>query len=123
MCIIFGTLKTMEKKISVSFYKTSAGSEPVREWLKALDADARKIIGADIKTVEFLWPVGFPQVRKMDANLWEVRSHTANGISRIFFTVNGSDMVLLHAIVKKSQKTPAQDFDLAKRRRDEILSH
>ena len=54
MRIIFGTLKTMEKKISVSFYKTSAGSEPVREWLKALDIDARKIIGADIKTVEFL---------------------------------------------------------------------
>lgn len=111
----------MEKKITVSFYKTLLGNEPVREWLKDLEADDRKIIGGDIKTVEFLWPVGFPQVRKFEPGLWEVRSHISDGrIARVFFTVVGADMVLLHAIIKKSQKTPSDDLSLAKRRRDEV---
>ena len=112
----------MEKKITVLFYKTSQGNEPVREWLKELDDTDRKIVGSDIKTVEFLWPVGFPQIRKMDTDLWEVRSNITNGIARVFFTVSGSDMVLLHAIVKKSQKTPLKDIELSKKRRNEVLN-
>ena len=112
----------MEKKITVTFYKTSQRNEPVREWLKELADVDRKIVGTDIKTVEFLWPVGFPQVRKMDANLWKVRSHITNGIARIFFTVDNTNMVLLHAIVKKTQKTPFQDIELAKKRRNEVLN-
>ena len=112
----------MEKKITVLFYKTSQGNEPVRDWLKELSDDDRKIVGIDIKTVEFLWPVGFPQVRKIDSDLWEVRSHITNGIARVFFTVSGANMVLLHAIVKKSQKTPQKDTELAKKRKNEITS-
>lgn len=111
----------MEKKITVSFYKTLLGNEPVREWLKDLEAEDRKIIGGDIKTVEFLWPVGFPQVRKLDSDLWEVRSHISGGrIARVFFTVVGADMVLLHAIIKKTQKTPLNDLNLAKNRKKEV---
>lgn len=37
--------------LTVRFYATDQGREPVREWLKALSADARKAIGDDIKTV------------------------------------------------------------------------
>ena len=41
------------KRVPAIFYRTAAGSEPVREWLKALDAEDRRRIGEDIKTVEF----------------------------------------------------------------------
>ena len=37
--------------LSVCFFRTEAGSEPVREWLKKFSAQDRKTIGEDIKTV------------------------------------------------------------------------
>ena len=62
------------KKIAVVFYRTPAGNEPVREWLKDLPQVDKKAIGEDIKAVELTWPVGLPLVRKIEADLWEVRS-------------------------------------------------
>ncbi|WKZ44231.1 MAG: hypothetical protein QY302_00405 [Anaerolineales bacterium] len=39
--------------LNVFFYRTSAGNEPVREWLKSLSRDDKRIIGEDIKTAQF----------------------------------------------------------------------
>lgn len=110
-----------EKKIKVYFFKTAAGNEPVKEWLKSLPAEEKKSIGEDIKVVEFSWPIGVPIVKKMDADLWEVRTHLPDKISRVFFTIWEGFMVLLHGIIKKSQKTPKDDLDLAKKRRNIVL--
>jgi phage-related protein len=110
-----------KKKIKVAFYKTPVGNEPVRDWLKDLPQDERKTIGEDIKAVEIAWPVGVPLVKKLDADLWEVRTKLPNRISRVFFTVWQDFMVLLHSIIKKSQKTPKEDLDLAKKRRNEVF--
>ncbi|HQQ63254.1 MAG TPA: type II toxin-antitoxin system RelE/ParE family toxin [Pseudomonadales bacterium] len=98
------------------FYRTDAGNEPVRDFLLSLTAEDRKAIGTDIKTVQFGWPLGMPLVRKLDKDLWEVRSDIADGIARILFTVYNGQMVLLHAIVKKSQKTPPNDIRTANSR-------
>lgn len=57
-----------------------------------------------------------PLVRKLDKNIWEVRSNLPNRIARILFTISGDKMVLLHGFIKKSQKTPANDLELAKHR-------
>ncbi|HPA10511.1 MAG TPA: type II toxin-antitoxin system RelE/ParE family toxin [Treponemataceae bacterium] len=105
-----------EKEIKVVFYKTPSGNEPVRTWLKSLPSNEKKKIGEDIKTVEMAWPIGLPLVRKMNSDLWEVRTHLHNKISRVFFTVWKVFMVLLHGIIKKSQKTPLDDLELAKRK-------
>ena len=40
-----------ERPLRVVFFKTEAGNEPVREWLKTMDKDDRKLIGEDIKLV------------------------------------------------------------------------
>ena len=86
----------------------------MREWLKNLNADERKIIGEDIKEVEFSWPIGMPLVRSVGRELWEVRSTLPQGrIARVLFCVTGEQMVLLHGFIKKSQKTPNRDIDLA----------
>ncbi len=61
------------KKIAAAFYQTGAGREPVREWLRSLDAEDRKVIGEDIATVEYGWPVGMPKCRSLGQGLWEVR--------------------------------------------------
>ena len=76
----------------------------------------KKTLGADIKTVQFGFPIGMPLVRKMDKDLWEVRSHVSNGIARILFTIDGSLMILLHGFIKKSQATPKSDLELSKQR-------
>jgi len=105
------------KIIDVQFYKSDAGSIPVKEWLKKLTAADRKNIGDDIRTVEFGWPVGMPLVGKIDTDLWEVRSNLSNNrISRVLFTVYSDMMVLLHAFIKKTSKTPKNDLGTAKRR-------
>jgi phage-related protein len=110
------------KALTVYFYKTPAGNEPVREWLKQRAPEEKKAIGEDIKAVEFSWPVGYPQVTKLDKDLWEVRTNLPDGICRIFFTVWKRYMVLLHGIIKKSQKTPQHDLDHAKKLRNRVMA-
>ena len=56
--------------------------------------------------MQYGWPLGMPLVRKMAADLWEVRSDITQGIARVLFTVVGAEMVLLHGFVKKSRSTP-----------------
>ncbi|MEZ4713646.1 MAG: type II toxin-antitoxin system RelE/ParE family toxin [Caldilineaceae bacterium] len=106
--------------LQVRFYRTVAGNEPVREWLSRLSLNNRKVIGKDIKTVQFSWPLGMPLVRKIAPNLWEVRSSIQDGIARVLFTVVGRFMVLLHGFIKKSQKTPQSELATAQRRLIEV---
>ena len=113
--------RSMPPILSVRFYCSATGNEPVRDWLKdQISAEARRAIGADIKTVQYGWPIGMPVVRKMEPGLWEVRSNIPEGIARMLFTVVGSQMVLLHGFVKKTQATPKADLALAIVRMKEV---
>lgn len=108
------------KRLDVVFYRTDAGREPVREWLKKLSRGDRKSIGIDLKTVQFGWPLGMPLVRKLEPELWELRSNLDRRIARVLFTVDGVTVVLLHGFVKKSQKTPLSDLEVARSRKTEL---
>ncbi len=109
------------KRLPAAFYALPSGREPVREWLKSLDRADRKIIGEDIKDVEFSWPIGMPLCRSLGRRLWEVRCDLARGrIARVLFCAGQGRMVLLHAFFKKTQKTPGADRDLALKRLKEI---
>ena len=106
------------KRIHAFFFHTAAGGEPVREWLKSLQPiDDRKRIGIDIKTVEFGWPIGMPTCRPLKDGLYEVRTNLSNGrIARVLFYIDErSRMILLHGFIKKTQKTPDEDMELARR--------
>ncbi|HUZ05936.1 MAG TPA: type II toxin-antitoxin system RelE/ParE family toxin [Candidatus Paceibacterota bacterium] len=105
-----------EPILTVPFFRTETGREPVREWLKSLPRENRRIIGEDIKTVQFGWPLGMPLVRKLDKGLWEIRVRLPDSIARIVFTTGERRMILLHGFIKKSQKTPREDLELAKTR-------
>ena len=106
--------------LDIVFFRSESASEPVRDWLKSLSKADKVIIGADLKTVQFGWPIGMPVVRKLAPDLWELRSRLDQRIARILFTVTERRMVLLHGFIKKSQKTPANDLDLARRRRAQL---
>jgi len=102
----------------VLFFRTEAGREPVREWLKALPAEERRMIGEDLKTLQFRWPLGMPLVRSLGGGLWEVRSRLPNRIARTLFYVSETKLVLLHGFIKKTQKLPNEDRALALKRKN-----
>ena len=110
-----------QKIIPAVFYRTTAGREPVREWLMELDSEDRRIIGTDIRTVEFGWPIGMPVCRPMGNGLFEVRS-TIMGkrMARVLFCIHDRDMVLLHGFVKKTRRTPKTELAVVLKRKGEI---
>ena len=113
------------KILSATFYRTARGTEPVRKWLRALSREDKRIVGTDIATVEFGWPVGMPTCRPLASRrgLWEVRSSlTNNRIARVLFFVYERHMVLLHGFIKKTPQTREDDLDLAVKRQKEVAS-
>jgi phage-related protein len=105
------------------FFRTEGGREPVREWLKHLSKKERKIIGEDIMTVQFRWPVGMPLVDHLGSGIWEVRSKLPTRIARTLFFVHESEIILLHGFIKKTKKTPNEDRALALRRKNAYLKN
>jgi len=109
------------KRVHAAFYRNSSGKQPVKEWLLGLPTEDRKSIGADIKTVEYGWPIGMPTCRPMKDGLYEVRTNLSDGrIARVLFCFHKEEMVLLHGFIKKQQKTSKQDLDLSKNRKKEV---
>ncbi|MGO9173570.1 MAG: type II toxin-antitoxin system RelE/ParE family toxin [Rhodomicrobium sp.] len=91
----------MATKIPLIFFRTSSGTEPVRDWLKDLTAEDRKIVGQDLQRIQYRWPVGMP-------------------IARVIFCFHDNELVALSGFIKKSQKTPQSELDLALDRKKEL---
>ena len=109
------------KRLPATFYALPSGREPVRDWIQSLSKADRKIIGEDIKDVEFSWPIGMPLCRSLGKGVWEIRSSlTQSRIARTLFCEQAGKMVLLHAFIKKTTKTPRAELDLAQKRKKEI---
>jgi phage-related protein len=115
--------KKQQKKVPAVFYRTSAGNEPVRDWILDLNDIDRKIIGSDIATVEYGWPIGMPTCRPMGDGLYEVRSDLSkNRTARVMFCMHEGSIVLLHAFIKKTRATSAEDLGLARKRKKDVES-
>jgi len=111
------------RPLAVIFFRTESGNEPVREWLKSLSKDERRIIGEDILTIQYAWPLGKPLVGSLGDQLWEVRSRLQNRIGRTLFILHNEEIILLHGFIKKDQKTPKSELDLAKKRKSQYLAN
>ena len=91
------------------------------EWLRSLPAEDRRAIGTDLATVQLGWPIGMPLCRPLGEGLWEVRSSLpSRRIARLLFFVHEGRIGVVHGFIKKTQKTPAGDLDLARRRMQEM---
>lgn len=107
------------KRLPARFFESESGRVPVREWLLDLAENERKAIGEDIRTAEFGWPVGMPLCKPMAGHkgLWEVRTNLpSKKIARVLFCAHNGELVLLHGFIKKTQKTPKAELDLAMKR-------
>src|SRR3954453_8499758 len=108
-------------EIPVVFYRTSGGAEPVLEWLRSLPAEDRRASGTHLATPPFGWPIGMPLCRPLGEGLWEVRSSLpSRRIARLLFFVHEGRIGVVHGFIKKTQKTPAEDLALARRRMKEM---
>ena len=105
------------RPLPVVFFRTDAGREPVRDWLKELAREERRIIGEDLKTLQFRWPLGMPLVRSLGDGLWELRSTLPTRIARGIFYTPRNRLVLLHGFIKKTPKTPPEDKVLTLKRK------
>lgn len=71
--------------------------------------------------VQYRWPIGMPLCRSLGEGLWEVRSDLpSNRIARMIFCVAADRIIALHGFIKKTQKTPADDLALARKRKREF---
>jgi phage-related protein len=116
-------VKDAAQKTPLVFYRSSSGKEPVREWLKALDAPDRLTVGQDLMRAQWRWPVGMPLCRAMGQGLWEIRAELpSNRIARVLLCLDEGVLVALHAFIKKTQKTPDDELAMARKRQKELTS-
>jgi len=108
-------------ELPVFFYRTSSGVEPVLAWLRSLPPEDRRVIGADLSTVQMGWPIGMPLCRPLSSGLWEVRSSLpSRRIARLLFFAEDGRIGVVHGFIKKTQTTPPDDIALARKRMKEM---
>jgi phage-related protein len=109
------------RKIPLVFYRSAAGAEPVREWLRDLVVAERHAIGRDLLRAQWRWPIGMPLSRPMGEGLWEIRTDLPSGrTARVLICLYREHLVALHGFIKKTRTTPEADLKLAYRRRREL---
>ena len=65
--------------------------------------------------------LGMPHTRAMGGGLFELRLKAADGIARVFYcTLVGRRIVMLHQFIKKSEKTPRKELEIARKRMKEV---
>lgn len=108
-------------KIPVVFYQTEGGADVVLDWIRELNDGDRGAIGQDLMRVQYRWPVGMPLCKSLGQGLWEVRvGLPSKRIARLIFSMREGRILVLHGFIKKTQKTPPADLDLARKRDKEF---
>ncbi len=108
-------------KIDLVFYRGKYGNEPVRDWLIDLPVANRREIGLDLQRVQYRWPVGMPLVRPMGKGLFEVRTPLPDGTTaRVMICFRRGELYVLHGFIKKAQKMPVSDLEIARKRQKEV---
>lgn len=110
-------------KFEVIFFEKDDGTAPAEEFLLALDIKMRAKLA---KEIELLQDVGNelrePYSKHLDDGIFELRAKQGNDISRVlYFFVIGQKIILTNGFIKKTQKTPTKEINLAKKYREIYL--
>ena len=121
--IPYTELKEKWNMFEVIFYKKENGDCPVQDFLSGLDIKMQaKMIGL----LEILEDKGNmlrePYSKHLDDGIFEIRCKVGNNITRVmyFFYYEGK-IILTNGFVKKTQKTPKKEIELAKERRRDFV--
>ncbi|HEX4068642.1 MAG TPA: type II toxin-antitoxin system RelE/ParE family toxin [Candidatus Babeliales bacterium] len=104
------------KPFDLRFYQETSGKEPVLEWINDFNEKDLKTIGLDIKEIQYSWPWKMPLVKPLGNGLMEMRTKLKDKQIRIFFTLHKGEIILLHGFIKKTQKTPKNELEIALKR-------
>ena len=107
------------------WYKSKSGTKIVRDAIDTLSKTDKAIVGEDLWLAQLRFPKGAPTVKPLGSGLYEVRSSISDRREyRCIFVYHAAEnaLVIVHAFVKKSQKTPLHDLQLAKTRAIEVLT-
>lgn len=99
-------------------------NETVNQELEALPSDVRARFVRVVDLIESvgLERVGHPHVRHLRGPLWEIRLSGRDGIARaLYVTATGRRVIVVRAFVKKTQRTPRREIELALERAREVL--
>jgi phage-related protein len=111
----------------IEFYKKENGDSPVEEFLESLSTKMR---AKAIREIDLLEEFGIllpkPHARDIEGEkykgLWELRIKVATDIARTFyFLASGNKFVLLHGFIKKDEKTPVSELEIARKRMEDYI--
>ena len=110
-------------KFKVLFYQKADGSEPFKQFLNSLD---KKMRAKMVRTIEALQNNGNdlrePYSKHLDDGIFELRAKVGTDISRVlYFFFIGQRIILTNGFIKKTQKTPKKEINLAKKYRNDFL--
>ena len=106
-------------------YRLSYYNETVEVELDAWPVGLRARYRALTVRMEEYGPnLGMPHTRALGNALFEIRAKAEEGIGRAFFcTMVGRKIVILHSFIKKTDKIPKRELDIAITRQKEVISH
>ncbi len=111
-------------EFQIEFFKDSRGKSPVEEFLTKLYTSNRKLLVKTRGAIEKLRYKAFhkePLSKHLESGLWELRVKSGSNIVRVIYTfAYGRVTILLHGFTKKSQKTPARELEVARKRLREL---
>ena len=108
----------------VEFYKDVNEREPVKDFFNSLSTDARAKV---VKVINMLSDYGVllkePYTRQIRGKIRELRIKDSHGAIRVlYFTCTGKRFILLHGFIKKTEKTPVREIELAEKRMKDFIN-
>ncbi|SHO81564.1 hypothetical protein, phage-related [hydrothermal vent metagenome] len=109
----------------VNYYKKNNGNKPVEEWINSLDFKLQSKIFRTFELLEeFNINLKAPYVKPLGDKLYELRVKDSKGIYRIiYFSYINRQFIMLNGFMKKREKTPLNEIELAKKRMKEVLKN
>lgn len=105
----------------VIYYRTAYGENPVSDFLDSLQERQQAKLLRIVTTIEkYGLQSIFPHVKKLIGTpLWEIRILGKDNLRVLYVVMNGNDILLIHGFVKKVQKTPQREINIAMKRLQE----
>ena len=110
-------------EFNVTFYETSEGKCPVKEFIGNQEVKMRAKIYRNLLLLEELGNnLRLPYSRHLDDGIFELRTQLANNITRVlYFFVIDKEIIITNGFTKKTQETPPSEIELAKKYRSDYF--
>ncbi|MBI4847534.1 MAG: type II toxin-antitoxin system RelE/ParE family toxin [Nitrospirae bacterium] len=108
---------------TVEYYRGKDGKEPASDFLESLSTDARAKV---FRLIKLLKDYGVllkePYTKQIKGKIRELRIKDSQGAVRIlYFTFTGKRFILLHGFIKKTDKTPEREIEIAEKRMNDFI--